>query len=299
LPRLLSTLLVLGLLGATATAFAVTERLKLVPSPIGTLHITEAFSPVCRCATSRARITFPLREADRISVTIVDADGDEIETLVDDERHDAGPVNFVWAGRDAPEGTYRVRIHFDEARRTIEIPNEIRIDRTPPVLTVQSIVPAAFSPDGDGRADKVKVTYSVSEKSSVRLLVDGDRTLTGRPNERGKLEWYGKELRPGLYGVTLVAHDLAGNSSQPSPMAVVRLRFIALARDRLFVPAGLRFGVHVSTDARRYAWRLGRRRGNAAGDQLILRAPALPGRYTLTVTYRGRSDAMAVFVRAP
>jgi hypothetical protein len=297
LPRLFSTLLVLGLLVGTAAAFAVTERLKVVPSPIAAPKITEAFSPVCRCETSHARIAFSLREADRITVTIVDTDGDEVETLVDDEQRDAGPVQFSWAGSDAPEGTYRVRVHFDEARRTIEIPNEIRLDRTPPVLTVQSIVPDAFSPDGDGRADKVKATYAVSERSSVELFVDGDSTLKGRPNERGKLEWYGKDLRAGLYGVTLVAHDLAGNRSQPSPTAVVRLRFVALARDRLVVPAGLRFGVRVSTDARRYAWRLGRRRGDATGAQLILRAPTLPGRYTLTVTYRGRSDAMAVFVR--
>jgi hypothetical protein len=299
LPRLLSTLLVLGLLGGTAAAFAVTERLKLVPSPIGTPQITSAFSPACRCKTSSARIAFTLREVDRISVSIVDADGDEVETLLDDERRDAGPVSFVWAGRDAPEGTYRVRIHFDEARRTIEIPNEIRIDRTPPVLTVQSIVPDAFSPDGDGRADKVKLTYALSERSSVELLVDGDSTLRSPPNERGKLEWYGKGLRPGLYGVTLVAHDLAGNRSQLSPTAVVRLRFITLARDRIVVPAGLRFGVRVSTDARRYAWRLGSRRGNGAAELLVLRAPTLPGRYTLTVSYRGRSDAAALFVRAP
>ena len=298
MPRLLSTLLVLGLLGGTVAAFAVTERLKLVPSPIAAPRVTAAFSPDCGCDTNRARITFTLRESDRLTVTIVDDDGEAVGEIADDERHEAGRVAFEWPGGSAPEGVYRARVRFAEARRVIEIPNEIRLDRTPPVLTVQSILPDAFSPDGDGRADKVRATYAVSERSSVLLFVDGEEVIEGfRPKTSGRLDWYGKRLRPGLYGVTLVARDLAGNESQPSPTAVVRLRFVSLARDRLIVPAGFRFGVRVSTDARRYTWRLGRRTGSASGDVLVLRAPTQPGRYTLTVTYRGRSDAAAVFVR--
>ncbi len=280
--------------------FAVTERLKLVPSPIAAPEVTEAFSPTCGCETSRARISFRLREPDRLTVTIVDAAGDAVATLANDEPHSAGRVSFVWGGA-APEGMYRAQVHLADARRTIRIPNEMRLDRTPPVLSVQAIVPDAFSPDGDGRADKVRATYSVSQRSSVLLLVDGELAVEGRPTERGKLEWYGRRRRvrlpPGLYGITLVARDLAGNRSQPSPLAVVRLRYIVLARTRLVVPAGVRFGVGVSTDARRYSWRLGRRRGTASGDSLVLRAPQQPGRYTLTVSYRGHRDAAAIFVR--
>jgi hypothetical protein len=59
----------------------------------------------------------------------------------------------------------------------------------------------------------------------------------------------------------------------------------------------VRFGVRVSNDAKRYAWRLGARRGVAGGATLVLRAPQRAGRYTLVVTYRGHSDAVPVFVR--
>jgi hypothetical protein len=103
-----------------------------------------------------------------------------------------------------------------------------------------------FSPDGDGRADKVKASYRVSEAASVLVLVDGRKAVEGRVARSGKLEWYGKRdrrpLPPGLYAVTLVARDPAGNRSQPTPTAVVRVRYIALARSRLRVPAGVRFG---------------------------------------------------------
>ena len=295
--RLFPTLLVLALLVGTAAAFAITERLKLVPSPIIAPKVTEAFSPVCECPTNRATFAFTLRKADRVSVTVVDGDNRPVEDLVEDEPRAPGRVSYVWGGRGAREGTYRARVHLAEARRTIVIPNETRLDTTAPVLTVRSVVPDVFSPDRDGRSDKVKATYAVSERSSVLLLVDGRRTLEHPPSKRGKLDWYGKRLPPGLYAVTLVARDLAGNRSEPSPTAVVRLRFIALALGRVVVPSGVRFPIGVSTDGRRYAWRLGRARGTAAGRRLVLRAPLNPGRYTLVVSYRGHRDAAAVFVR--
>jgi hypothetical protein len=296
LPRLLSTLLVLGLLAGTAAAFAATERLKLVPSPIVAPRITEAFSPTCGCDTRSALIRFRLRDGDRITVTIV-RDGDEVASIAEDLERPSGPVSFEWDGREVPEGTYRVRVHFARGRRTIVIPNPMHLDLTPPVLSVRSVTPDVFSPDGDGRADKVRALYSVSEPSRVSLLVDGRAGPVTPPRRSGKLEWYALRRRPGVYALTLVAHDLAGNDSQPSVPAVVRLRFISIVQSRVVVPAGFRFGVRVSTDAKRYAWRLGARRGSATGKTLVLRAPLRAGRYTLAVTHRGNTDAVPVFVR--
>jgi hypothetical protein len=296
LPRLLSTLLVLGLLVGTAAAFAATERLKLVPTPIIAPKITEAFSPTCGCDTRSASIRFRLRDGDRITVTIV-RDGHTVATLAEDLERPPGPVSFEWDGRGAPEGTYRVRVHFARGRRTIGIPNPMHLDLTPPVLSVRSVTPDVFSPDRDGRADKVKAVYSVSEPSRVSLLVNGSPGPVSPPKRAGKLEWYARRMQPGFYALTLVAHDLAGNDSRPSVPAVVRLRFISIVQARVFAAAGVRFGVRVSTDAKRYAWRLGARRGSATTKLLVLRAPQQSGRYTLVVTHRGRTDEVPVFVR--
>jgi hypothetical protein len=296
LPRLLSTLLVLGLLVGTAAAFAATERLKLVPSPIGTPEVTEAFSPTCGCDTRSALIRFPLRKADRITVTIV-RNGKTVATLAEDLERPAGPATFEWDGRDTPEGTYKARVHLARARRTIVIPDAMQLDLTPPVLSVRSVTPDAFSPDGDGRADKVRVVYAVSEPSRVSLLVNGRAGPVSPPRRAGKLEWYARRQRPGPHTLTLVAHDLAGNDSRPSVPAVVRLRFISIVESQVVVRAGVRFGVRVSTDAKRYAWRLGARRGSTTGTALVLRSPQRAGRYTLVVTHRGHSDAVPVFVR--
>jgi hypothetical protein len=296
LPRLLSTFLVLGLLVGTAGAFAATERLKLVPTPIVAPKITEAFSPTCGCDTRSAAIRFRLRDGDRITVTIVRG-SDEVATIAEDLERPAGPVSFEWDGRDAPEGTYQVRVHLARGRQTITIPNPMQLDLTPPVLSVRSVTPDVFSPDGDGRADKVRAVYSVSEPSRVSLLIDGRAGPETPPRRSGKVDWYARRERPGVYALTLVARDIAGNDSQPSVPAVVRLRFISIVQPRVEVPAGLRFSVRVSTDAKRYAWRLGARRGTATGKVLVLRAPLRAGLYTLAVTHRGHTDAVPVFVR--
>jgi hypothetical protein len=301
LPRLLSTLLVLSLLGGTAAAFAVTERLKLVPSPIVAPKVTKAFSPVCGdgCATREAEVSFELRDGDRLIVSIIDENDREVARLADGERFPTGPVAFRWDGRSADEGRYRARVHLANARRTIVIPNEMRLDTTPPTLTVERIFPTVFSPDGDGRADKVRAEYSVSERASVSFHHGDDTPVVSPPRTSGKIEWYARGLLPGVYVVSLTATDLAGNTTDALVRATeVRLRYVELSPRRIVVPTGVRFGVRVSTDTKRYRWRLGARTGSSGGRTLALLAPARPGRYTLTVSYGNYRDAIPVFVRA-
>ena len=286
----------LGLLGGTAAAFAVTERLKLVPSPIIAPRVTEAFSPTCGCPTEEAVFSFGLRERDRLTVTVVDADGQAVRTLAEGQPR-AGRVSFTWDGRGAEEGSYRVRVHLARQRRTIEIPNATRLDRTPPELRVESVRPRTFSPDADGRSDFARVRFTLSEPASIVLLVRGEEKLrSALKPRRGKVEWYGRGLRPGAYPLEIVAVDRGGNPSRPV-RATVRLRFISLVPRRLVVPAGVRFSVRVDTDADRYVWRLGGRLGSSRAQRLSLRAPTRAGRYTLVVRYRRHHDAVPVDVR--
>lgn len=287
----------LGLLGGTAAAFAVTERLKLVPSPIVAPRVTEAFSPVCACVTAEATISFELRDPDRVTVTVIDDDGDDVETIASDERHPAGRIAFTWSGAGAAEGAYRARVHLDEARRTIVIPNRMQLDTTPPAVTVEAIRPRVFSPDRDGRVDAVHAFFSVSERASVLLYVDGQRAIESPPRQRGKIDWYGGDRPQGVYSLAVGARDLAGNESARSAATSVRLRYLTITPRRVVVPAGVRFGVRVSTDRPSYTWRLGSRSGIARRATLALRAPTQPGRYTLRLSYPGRRAAVPVFVR--
>jgi FlgD Ig-like domain len=307
-PRIASALLVAGLLVATAAAFAVTERLKLVRSPItGTNLDRGLFSPVCGCETSSVEIAFRLRRPDRITLTVVDAAGLSVRTLIDDERFAAGPVTVRWDGRDdaggvVPEGAYKPRVHLDDQRRTIELPNPMRVDTTSPRVLSAEVDPRGFSPDGDGRRDKTAVRYTLSEKAGVRLLVDNTPRVIARGRRaEGKIEWHGgvdgRGLPTGLYDLSLVATDRAGNDSAPAGPVAVRIRYIELGRDQIRVRAGRRFSVRVRADAESFTWRLGRRLGGrATPGPLVVRAPNRPGRYVLVVEANGRRDRAEVRV---
>ena len=71
--RLPQTLLVLLLLGATAAAFAYTERLKLERSPITGTKVDRVFSPVCECARDIAVISFVLRKRGTVTLQMLDS----------------------------------------------------------------------------------------------------------------------------------------------------------------------------------------------------------------------------------
>lgn len=307
--RTASVVLVTVLLVATGAAFAYTEKLKLTPSPILGTRVDKVFSPVCDCALSTSTISFRLRGADRLSVDIVDPSGASVRTLVQDRPSRRGPVEVVWDGRAddgrvVAEGAYLPRVRLARQRRTITLPNPIRVDVTPPTIEELRVRPRVFSPDGDGRRDAIDVSYRVSEPAQVALYVDGRRQVLKRGRrEEGRIRWLGavdgEPVDAGTYALQLGAVDVAGNVAQRSREVRVVARSVALGRERIEVVAGRAFAVLVVSDARRVDWRLGARSGTTRPGTLRLRAPLRPGRYTLVVTANGRSDRAAVLVSAP
>src|SRR5205807_4816254 len=108
-------MLVVGLLGGTAAAFAVTEGLKLQRSPITSTKVDTVFSPVCGCRTGRASIQFSLRKADRLTVAIERA-GKVVRTIVRGRPTPRGRVRVFWDGKDdsgalLPDGSYVPKVH--------------------------------------------------------------------------------------------------------------------------------------------------------------------------------------------
>jgi len=303
-PRFLSTLLVVALLGGTAAAFAVTQGLKTRPSPITAPRIQKVFSPECDCPTRVAVIQFRLRKPDRVRVQIVDGSGNVARTLVSGRRLRRGTVTYTWNGRDdqgrfVAEGVYKPRVHLTDQHRTIDLPNEMHVDTTAPRISIVSLAPRTFSPNGDGRNDRIRIAYRISEPAHAILFVDGKRVIfTRRQLQRSSLDWNGriegKAVPPGDYRVWLAAEDPAGNVSNGNVVHVA-VRYVQLARNAIRAKAGTRFGVRVSAD-RRLRWRLGARSGTAAPGLMILRAPAKPGRHQLVVTVPGHADAATVIV---
>ena len=307
--RLAPGLLVAALLVATSVAFAVTEKLKLTRNPIVAPVVDKTFAPTCDCATAAASIRFGLRRPDRVDLEIIDGDGDVVRELARSRRQGRPPVTYLWDGRDddgrlVAEGVYRPRVHLDRQRRTIVMYNRIRVDTTPPRIVSFTARPLVISPDGDGRFDRAKIRYRADERAAVELYVDGTRALRRLGTRTtGTLDWFGvaggEQLPEGPHTLRLVARDVAGNLGPRSGSRTVRIRFLALGRDRVETRPGERFAILALSHARTLRWRLDGRSGVVRPGTVRLRAPQEPGRYVLEVEANGNVKRAAIVVRAP
>jgi hypothetical protein len=305
LQRILSTAVIVGLLAATAAAFAITERLKLTKSPINGVKVVREY--VSPAAHSAATIRVRTRRTDRITATITGSGGREVDTLAYRVLEPHGWHVFTWNGLDdagarAQDGTYHLEVHFESQRRTILLPNPIVLETKLPAVLDAGAVRPTFSPDGDHQSDTVTIHYKLSEDAHVVVFVNGHRIIRGRSSKpKDKVAWNGrvdlKLLPPGRYLLTVSAVDPAGNRATQMKRVAVTIRYIALSTKRVAVRAGGRLRIGVSTDAKRYRWALGARRGTASGKELKVRAPAAVGAYRLVVTERGHSASATVVVR--
>jgi hypothetical protein len=318
--RLARAVLVVALLGGTASAFAVTEALKLERSPVTAPRFDERFSPVCSCRTSVARLSLRFRVADRVDAVIVDRDAEPVRTLVEDRGVRRGRAAFEWDGRDeagrvVPDGPYRLRVHLDEERRTILVPNEVEVDTRPPSVGLVRASRRIVSPDGDRRGDRLKLVYRASERAGPLLLVDGEVAAEERARRRrSSVRWDGtldgRVLRPGLHLLAVRVRDEAGNLSAPTEAVPVRLRYVALTRNVIRVARGGRLRLRVDTDAASYGWSLRRRTARGVGRTVLAGVASrsaisvrLPrrlerGRYVLRVSVGGhKATALVLIVR--
>lgn len=295
--RLAPTLIVAALLVATATAFTVTERLKLEDSPVLSTRIPRLFSP----RLAEATIGFRLRREEDIRLDIADDTGTVIREGVGSGVFGQAFHQFAWDGRDdsgriVPDGVYHVQLTLKDEGRTIEFPRTVTVDSTPPTIEVTP-KRQVFSPDGDGRVDRFDFVYRFGEPAWAILYVDGKRVgRTYRTKPVGVYPWYGKGKKPGEYRLALAAQDRAGNIAPSTREFAVRIRFVQLFKRR-FTPKGKTLRVRVSSDAKTLSWKLGSRSGVGKPPLLRIPVPAQPGRYTLNVSANGHRDRATVVVR--
>jgi FlgD Ig-like domain len=316
LQRVLTTVTLLGLLVATAAAFAITEHLKQIKSPVyGTLVFAGAtpparatgsttISPVCHCLTSTATIRIKVRHRSRVTVTIVDSSGNRVATLASNELLNArSPHHWSWTGRTAagaaaPDGVYYTWVSLPH--QTLKFTNRIIVDTKPPEVLPASVAkPVLFA--GPGRS--VAIRYSFDEHAHAAVYLRGRLVVFGRTTQLSdKVKWQGtlggRPLPAGKYVLSVGAQDLAGNETpvaKRQPVTVV-IRYVELSPERITVRSGGRIKVHVTTAARRYTWRLGQRHGARHGRVLRLRAPTTAGTYRLVVTEDGQSTTAVVRV---
>jgi hypothetical protein len=307
LQRVLTTVTLLGLLVATAAAFAITEHLKLIKSPVFGTLVSKVLSPVCDCSTNKATIRIRLRHADRVTVTVVDSAGHRVATVAKGVSMVARrPMSFAWHGHTgtgavAPDGVYHPWVHLGHARRTFRFTNRIVVDtKTPKVLSASGGKAVLFV----GPGNSIAIHYDFDGEANPVVYLGSRQIIRGRATrERDKIKWAGaldgKSLPAGAYVLSIGARDEAGNETPAAERKKVRvvLRYIEVT-PRVVVRAGKRFTVNVETTAPRFTWRLVHRHGSRRGHLLHLRAPTTPGTYRLVVAEHGNTDTALVRVRA-
>ncbi|MGZ6642042.1 MAG: FlgD immunoglobulin-like domain containing protein [Solirubrobacteraceae bacterium] len=308
-----------ALVVATFGAFFVAQRLKNAPSVVQSFKLTPVISPNGDGRFERGYVTFKLKRADDVTVSVVSTDGDVVRVLASGRHvHAYRPVRFQWDGRAddgsrAPDGVYRIRLTLRTEGRSVTVPTRsIRLDVRPPRPKVTSIGPEKSAgpellplPEGGpltvhlrapGHRPVIRVFKTAP--GPVRLVREDD-TL-----KSGATEWRwdgttksGRKLSPGTYLVSIEVRDQAGNRGVSPPLGAnglpiapygarlpgrggVTIRYLGVQPPSEPVAVGA--GAEFGIDARKQPWTWTLRR---VGDQHVIK--------------RGRKTSARLRVTAP
>ena len=226
--RWLAVATVSGLLVASAAAFAITERLKLTPSPIAGTRVSKTFSPVCRCASDSASVSFRLRRGGPVEVDVIERGGTVVRRLAR-RRFRPGTLSFRWLGRGltgnvSSDGDYLIRVHLPSEHRTIVFPNVIRLDTVAPKVKLFRVSRHTIAV-----GERTRVAYRFDGPAHPIVIVDGREAIYGRfAHASGTVDWFGRvgglAVRAGIHRLAIEGRDDAGNTSAESGGIVVRVR---------------------------------------------------------------------------
>ena len=136
-----------ALLVATGAAFFVTQRLKRSTPIVQRVFFYQYLSPNGDGRKDEVTLRFDLPKAQHVTVSLVNAQGEEVRTLADDRYMHKGTRRFGWNGRDdsgavVPDGVYRLRVGLRSEGRSVTAPRELFVDTKPPNVRNPSAAPA-------------------------------------------------------------------------------------------------------------------------------------------------------------
>src|SRR6478735_7187211 len=231
----------LALAVATFGAFFAAQRLKATPSVVGEFRRTPFFSPNHDGRFDRATVRFEIRKRGRVSLAVVDADGDEVKTLIDDDTFlPYREIRARWDGTNddgarVRDGNYRYRITLADQGRNVVIPESVRLDTTPPRPRVTSIGPAKDTvPRPEllpipGGGEAIVHLFAPGQKKKILLFKTGPGPVRAVgppvPLDDSATEWRwsgqtetGRPVSPGTYLVAIQVRDQAGNIGTSPPL---------------------------------------------------------------------------------
>jgi flagellar hook assembly protein FlgD len=161
-----------------------------------------------------ATVTYRTTASATVAASVLDAAGAIVETLLEPTQQPAGSYTLTFGGDGLPDGRYTARIDAADAETSVSKLVEVAVTRTLGDLTV---TPKAFSPNGDGRADRLTGRFTLLNPAAVRVRVLRDGHWVATPFEgdlpagRRQVDWDGAKrvgkLLDGTYTLQVEATD--------------------------------------------------------------------------------------------
>ena len=170
---------------AAGAATPVTGTLGKLVTGTGPLAITglaadpETISPNDDDAAEASTITYTTTAAATISVSLLDAAGVYLTDLAPPARQPAGEHTLTFDGLGQPDGVYTVVLTATGANG-VPITQQLQITVTRTLGSV-ALTPAVFTPNGDGKADELRLTFQLAAPATVRLRVLRDGKWVATP----------------------------------------------------------------------------------------------------------------------
>jgi hypothetical protein len=212
-------------MSAGPTVRPASGRLSSGPSAaltVGALRASPAgFTPNGDGITDSTSVSYKLGTAASVTIDLQTADGISIAQLYSAPEA-AGSHIFPWAGSGYPDGRYRLLVTARAGTRVVTASTAVVLTRT---LSGYTVTPAIVSPNGDGRADTVTISFNLLVPAFARLeaLKAGKPVVRPafRPLPAGpqSITWKAG-VRDGDYDLALTITDTTGPVTQIVPVHV-------------------------------------------------------------------------------
>ena len=331
-PRRVVTVLFALFVLATGGAFFVTQRLKRSTPIVTRVFFYQWIGPTCHCAKAHVTLRFDLPRPQRVTVSLVNHQGEPVRTFADDRFMSKGTHPFVFDGRGdsgalLPDGSYRLRVGLRAEGRSVTAPRVLHIDTRAPRPRIVSVTPPTVVPGANGPYGRVRIHFTGPNNPAPRFAVwrtDGAKAVQvdaflghrGRHSAIWNGLMQGAPAPEGSYLISVTVEDKAGNrGSAPAVLPPVRsfaiphdgvaISYFTLDGPLVPVKPGAIARLNTGPLARPTRWQLAPysrgsalRSGLSHGRTIAVRIPsnAGPGLYQVTATSDGHQATWPLIV---
>jgi N-acetylmuramoyl-L-alanine amidase/FlgD Ig-like domain len=139
----------------------------------------EAISPNGDGQADTTTLTYRISASSNVTVEVTDAIGGLVTTVVDRVWTAAGQHTVALDGAALADGVYNVVV-------TARTPSGVSVQKVIPLsvnrtLGLVSVAPLAFSPNADGRRDRLTLTFALTAPADVRIRIEREGRWVASP----------------------------------------------------------------------------------------------------------------------